>query len=661
MISTGTVDLPGVVDRALGSSHPSAGEGPRKQLLSWLHALHEDDQACAAALAGKLEWLLARAPVEALGRWIVTGLRLHAGDRARLRAYLALADARAIESLDREIAEGGARHVATSIAWLLEGLTERPITIQARDRDDLYAAPLRPTLTPTHLLLPNDYTALDGADRYRLYRTAAAHAAAHLLHSTPARPAGKLKPMSLAVISAIEDARVERLLLRDYPGMRRWFADALAHALQPGALSFAALISRMNLALIDPHYQDDNYWVNKSRTLFESQALLGLDDYAAFRHIGSVLANDLGQMRVPFRAELYRVPAAYRDDNSFLWASDGERAQTREIELEQPPAIPQGPRPTERSDADPRPEASATHEVELGRHAYPEWDDRVAVMRSNWCTVIDKLPSWRTVRRDLGSPSIPGAGQALRLVRAHRFSRAHRLRRQWEGDDLDLNAAIEVMVAQRARMATDPRLFIRSAHQERTSSVLVLLDLSESTNDRLHAAGPSLLDIEKQAALLLARAVAHGPDRIAIHGFSTNTRAEVSNYRLLEFGSPLDDVAESMIACAPARHSTRMGAALRHAVRAFAGEPSGNRIVLLVTDGAPSDVDVHEPGYLVEDARAAVHEAREEGIHVHGLAVDPQGHAYVRRIFGWGHFDIVDDPRALPARLCRLYARLSAA
>lgn len=660
MTSAGALDLTAVVDRALVSSRQSPSEGLRKQLLSWLHALHEDDPACAVALASKLALLLARASVEALGRWIVTGLRMHVGDRSRLRAYLALADAHAVKSLDREIAEGGAQGVATALAWLLEGLTERPIAVHARDRDHLYAAPLRPTLTPTHLLLPNDYTALDGADRYHLYRAAAAHAAAHLLHSTPGRPAGKLKPMSMAVISAIEDARVERLLLRHYPGMRRWFADALAHALQPGALSFSALISRMNLALIDPSYQDDNYWVNKARDLFESQASLGLEDYAAFRHIGSLLANDLGQMRVPFRAELYRVPAAYRDDNTFLWTFESETAQSLEIELQDPPAAPRGQRP-KGDDADPPPDAPGAHEIELGRHAYPEWDHRPAIMRSDWCTVIDKLPSWRTLDGDPGSKAIAGAGQALRLVRAHRFSRAHRLRRQWEGDDLDLNAAIEVMVAQRARMATDPRLFIRCANQDRTSSVLVLLDLSESTNDRLDAAGPSLLDIEKQAALLLARAVAQGPDRIAIHGFSTNTRTEVSNYRLLEFGSPLDETAEAMIACAPGRHSTRMGAAVRHAVRAFADEPSDNRIVLLVTDGAPSDVDVHEPGYLVEDARAAVHEAREEGVHVHGLAVDPHGLAYVRRIFGWGHFDIVDDPHALPARLCRLYARLSAA
>ena len=82
-------------------------------------------------------------------------------------------------------------------------------------------------------------------------------------------------------------------------------------------------------------------------------------------------------------------------------------------------------------------------------------------------------------------------------------------------------------------------------------------------------------------------------------------------------------------------------------------------MVLLVTDGAPSDVDAHDPNHLIEDARAAVLEARAEGQQVHCLAVDSAADAYVRRIFGWGHFDIVDDPHALPATLCRLYARLS--
>lgn len=653
---------------------------PRVLLSAWLEELNEDDPACARAVEDRLAALLEHASIEAVGRWILTGLRLHADDRNGRRAYLSLANGPSIESLHREAASGGVERWAPSLGWFLRGLTGRSILIQPLDQGRLYAAPLRPSLTPTHLLLPGDYTVLDGSDRSRLYRAATAHAAAHLLHSPAGLPAGKLKPMSLAVISAIEDARVERLMLRTYPGMRGWFVDALTLALQPRALSFGALVSRMDLVLMDGNYQDDNYWVNKARDLFEAQATIDLDDYAAFRRIGSLLANDLGQMRVPFRSELYRVPAPYRDDNAFLWTHEDSRAQPQEMVLESPPPGPSRPPapppPPSSDDAQLPSEETGKREEELRRTTYPEWDHRVAVLRKDWCTVIDKLPSWRTAMTGAkaAAPARIG-GEALRLVRARRLSRAHRLRRQWEGDDLDLNAAIEVMVAHRAGIPAEPRLFIGSASEVRACSVLVLLDLSESTNDPLNDTGACLLDLEKQAALMLARAVkavspstphaaatAHGTaDRIAIHGFSSNTRAGVDNYRLLDFGAPLDARAEAMICTAPGRHSTRMGAALRHAARTLSHEVSQHRVILIVTDGAPSDVDVHDPAYLIEDARTAVLEARAEGLQVHCLAVDAAADVYVRKVFGWGHFDIVDDPHALPATLCRLYARLSSA
>ena len=211
-----------------------------------------------------------------------------------------------------------ARDPLPSLALLLNGFTGAAMHVQARRRTALDAPPLRPVLTRTHLLLPDDVGALDGGDRHRLYRAAVAHAVAHLRHSQASLPSRTLKPMSVAVISAIEDARVERLLMREYPGLRGWFMEFLVPGAQLPGLGFAALISRMNLALIDPRYQDDNFWVNKARSLFEAQAK-DLSDYAAFRAIGSILANDLGQMRVRFDPGQYTVPAPYRDDNSFLW------------------------------------------------------------------------------------------------------------------------------------------------------------------------------------------------------------------------------------------------------------------------------------------------------------------------------------------------------
>ena len=114
------------------------------------------------------------------------------------------------------------------------------------------------------------------------------------------------------------------------------------------------------------------------------------------------------------------------------------------------------------------------------------------------------------------------------LKRSRRLSRRQRLRRQWEGDDIDLNAAIEAVIDQRLKLSPDLRLFLRAGYEERTSSILILFDLSESTNDCPGGGLHSILDVEKRAALLLANAVMQSGDRIAVHGFSSNTRAEVN-------------------------------------------------------------------------------------------------------------------------------------
>ncbi|MDN6882648.1 VWA domain-containing protein [Variovorax sp. CAN2819] len=510
----------------------------------------------------------------------------------------------------------------------------------------------RAVLTGRKLLLPES-TGGPG-----LRRAMVAHAIAHLRHSQPARPAHMLRPMGIAIVSAIEDARVERLLCRDFPGLHGWFAASLPPAPDPLDLGFAALVSRMDRLLLLPASQDDNHWVNKARRLFEETAAnAGLEDYDTFRAIASVLANDLGQMRVRFEPRDYTVPAPWRDDNSYLWDfGEADVPPDEAIALHQP-----GARPPPPSDAGEATLLEAGSDMELGRYTYPEWDRKLERLRPDWCTVIEKLPAWQGLSPAREETALNGERvQPLALPRARHLDRTHRLRRQWEGDDIDLNAAIEVLVDRRLRLRPDARLFMRAGKGPRPSSVLVLLDLSASANDPgAHAA--SLLDIEKQAALLLAASNARGIDRLAIHGFSSNTRAEVYYYRLLESGRPLDAPARAMIGAVRGRYSTRMGAALRHAAALMRDEPPGQRAVLLVTDGAPSDIDVHDPRYLIEDARQAVAEAREAGVRAACIAVDGAADAYVRRIFGWRNYCIADDARSLPARLARMSARLAAA
>ncbi|RTD92362.1 VWA domain-containing protein [Variovorax atrisoli] len=514
----------------------------------------------------------------------------------------------------------------------------------------------RPVLAGRRLLLPAS-TSASG-----LRRAMVAHAVAHLRHSQPARPAHALRPMGIAIVSAIEDVRVERLLCRDFPGLHGWFAASLPPAPDALDLGFAALVSRMDRLLLLPASQDDNHWVNKARRLFEETAArAGLEDYDAFRAIASILANDLGQMRVRFEPQDYVVPAPWRDDNSYLWEfAETQTAPDEAIALQQSGARPAPPPPDAQDEGGALP-PDAAGDIELGRYTYPEWDRKLERLRPDWCTVIEKLPAWQGLlpAREQAAPGNERVAP-LALPRARHLDRTHRLRRQWEGDDIDLNAAIEVLVDRRLRLRPDARLFMRPGKGPRPSSVLVLLDLSASANDPgPHAA--SLLDIEKQAALMLAASNARGIDRLAIHGFSSNTRAEVYYYRLLEPGLPLDEPARAMIGALRGRYSTRMGAALRHATSLMRAEPPGQRAVLLVTDGAPADIDVHDPRYLIEDARQAVAEAREAGVRAACIAVDGAADAYVRRIFGWRDYCIADDARSLPARLARMSARLAAA
>lgn len=520
-----------------------------------------------------------------------------------------------------------------ALSLLLQGLGGRTLAVQRTELP-------RPVLTPTHLLLP----ALDAAQQ----RAAVAHAAAHLLYSPAAQPAQDLKPLAQAVIAALEDARVEQLLLQALPGVRQWFLPPLRAAVQPHGLSCAALLSRLGLALMDEAYADGNHWVHKARTLFAAaRAQHGLHDYAALRRIASVLANDLGQMRVRYEPQQQSVAAAYRDDNSYLWQHAASADQATELQAPAPPLPGAGDAPPAQA---PPPDAS-----EPVWH-YPEWDYRLQQERAHWCTLREPpLPA-----APAASPAAADVGTVLALPRARRLDRAQRLRRQWEGEELDLDAAIDVHIAQRLRLAPEARVFRRTGRSAPGASVLVLLDLSASTLDRAAGGALSLLELERQAALLLARSARAGGDRLAVHGFSSDTRERVRYLRLLDFDAPLDTAAQARIAGVPAAGSTRMGAALRHATALLGREAAPLRAIVLVSDGAPSDVDVFDARYLVADAQAAVQQARRAGIATHALAVDPGADAYVRRIFGWRHYRIVDAPQRLPAQLGALYARLAA-
>lgn len=630
-----------------------------EQALADLCTLFDETAVAAPGLvtdlASHIGYLLNTLDVAGLRRWILTGLRLYPNHPAKLAAFFRLEDPLAAQCMVSEtqgISFERARH---ALELYLTGFGQHEIELQARVQRHLNAPALRPVISDASLALPDHYLAWDGGLRGDVYRAAAAHALAHLYFSPRHQPAGKRKPLLLTMLGLIEDARVERLMALRYPGLRALWGRFHVASGARGELDFASLSSRLARALHDPAYEDQNHWVNKGRELFLAVAD-DLENIAAFVEVGSILANDLGQMRVRFNPQAYVVQPAYRDDNSFLWRFDSDPPDTPPEESMSQQSIQI--EPTD-SSADQAMTVSPI-EVDQGmRWHYPEWDQKAELMRERWTTVIDNSAADKAQR--MAAAGLRSNSRKVSLdTRARLLDRGVRLRRQHEGEELDLNAVIETRISQRARLAPDPRIFQRPGKRRRHASILLLLDLSESTNDAVMGTFVSLLDLEKRAASLVAQSIDADYDRLAIDGFCSDGREKVHYVRIKDFDEPFSTPQEQALNKQQGALSTRMGAALRHAGWRLDTEATEKKILLLVTDGEPSDIDVADKNYLIDDAREAVHALAIRGITVFCLTLDPRADQYVKTIFGASNYLIVDKAMTLPAQLNSALIRLAA-
>ena len=513
---------------------------------------------------------------------------------------------------------------------------------------------LRPIITAHNVLLPAPRFSPEIERLNVMQRASIAHAAAHLLYSTPARDVTRLKPMGVAVVSAIEDARVEYLLIKRLPGVRRWFCQAMQEKVDASSV-FSAMITRLSYGLLNDQVQMDDYWVSKARNLFFSaMTASGLEDYDEYRTIASILANDLGQMRIQFNAQAYVNPVKYRDDNSYLW---NFRSQQSEPELSIDHSQTQSMQTLHT-------EHSGDHlqnvKFEMQTYLYPELDYRSGIERSDWCTILEFRHGQHVASR--------GADLSQKITRkklrsyknnARALSR-QKLFRQQEGDLLDMNAVVDNIALARQGVMGDGDHYIRHTLRKKSVSLLLILDLSASVGNLVPGQAQTILELEKAAAMMLADYALEQGDRIAVHGFCSDRRTGVHYYRYLDFDQPFSSTGLEALQNASHQFSTRMGAALRHSVNFFNDAQTDARAIILMTDGAPSDIDVFDPQYLVEDARAVVRQSIKKGIDVYGLVMDPTTVEQTKKIFGAARHRIVSRAQSLPLHLESLYRQIKA-
>lgn len=624
-------------------------DGDFAELTDLLGQIATEAPEEALALVRRLEGIPdALADLTGLRKWALHGLQRFRDDRPRRLAYFEWEDM--LVFADRRTESDTAFLMAQRdmLMHYLAGFGVTKHRIELHDPQNAKLAPPSISITHETVRFPRRFAGVEPAQRHALCRAAMAHAAAHLRYSKLSRPAGNRLPVLLALMSLVEDARVERLMMQDFPGLRGLWGGFHVATRQSAGFDFSGLTARLARALHDPAYPDTNPWVTKGRLLFEEAAHIDLNDLAAFDHVGRLLAVDMEKMRQGVTRN-YRVQPSYRDDNALLWnmnaalPEDEVRTVVREdFEVRPNQPLPPDPRRTD---------------VDLRRRTrYPEWDHRLDAVRENWTTVIDSPTASRrgAMRHFASHPRVRIRGLDRTPDRALRLSRLP------EGDELDLNAAVDNSIHQRAGLVPDGRIFRRHGRRRRGTAIVLLMDLSVSTQRFVPGSFTPVIEVEKRAADLVAKALNTERDRVAVHGFASNGRHEVNYQHIKDFDEPFDAEPQARLAKLRGELSTRMGAALRHASAALQTERADHKVILMLTDGEPSDIDVVEDDYLVEDARHAVTSAASMGVRTFCLTLDRKADSYVRRIFGARNYLIADRADAFAGQTGQALVKLIA-
>jgi nitric oxide reductase NorD protein len=633
-----------------------------------------------------IEVLLGQLTLGGLRRWATWGAHAHRTNFEEQINYFSLKSKESLAMLQKERKGTLFIDVQRRINMYLRALWARDFFMRPTSGDFEVREGYKPFIEDYFLHLPDAFDDFEGVPGLELYRATAAHCAAHLVYTKVPISAETLNPMQMAVISVIEDARVESLSIQAFPGLRQTWARL--HTVQAGQAETAGdYLNRLARALLDSDFQDDDPWIAQGRSLF-AQAAERMTDNTISWEIGVTLAHELLQKRLAYNPRTDLLSAPYRDDNRYFWEFvefDFNKSQSagfenikqvrkhvsvmefvNEIDCETAGddaqeiwVMPEEFFPYEDNGVSYN-ESEGKEPVSEPYH-YAEWDYQIQLERPAWATVQEKRSKTGDLQiiNQITADNKQIASRLKFMLDAMQPQGVQRIRKLEDGDEIDINAAISSMIDFRMGVQPDPRIMMRSVRKVRDISVMVLLDLSESTNEKVLGQDQSVLDLTRQACVLLSDAINKIGDPFAIHGFCSDGRHDVEYYRFKDFEQSYNEVPKSKLAGMTGQLSTRMGAAIRHATHYLNSQRTSKKLLMVITDGEPADVDVRDPQYLRYDAKKSVEDAARNGISTFCMTLDPRADQYVSRIFGAKNYMIVDQIARLPEKLPLLYAGLT--
>lgn len=287
----------------------------------------------------------------------------------------------------------------------------------------------------------------------------------------------------------------------------------------------------------------------------------------------------------------------------------------------------------------------------------PEWDYKRRELRPDYCRL-----QWMVAADATASPLPPHLRRTARRLRQQFEALAPSrtwFRAQEEGSEIDLDAyerfATQRMIGQ---VAEDGRLYRDMRQGTRELSCLLLADLSLSTDAAIND-NARIIDVIRDSLHLFANALDATGDRFALYGFSSRHRDHVRYHLLKSFDEKYGAKIRGRLEQLKPGYYTRMGAAIRQSTRLLAQQGGKQKLLLILTDGKPNDLDQYEGRYGIEDTRMAIQEARRQGLRPFCVTIDKEGRDYLPHLFGNSGYVVIRRPSELPQQLPLLYAQLT--
>ncbi len=682
----------GAVITLLFSSLPTVAKrlGDAQLVRGYLTLIHQLASTAARGLRPMLthiDELLCKLTLSGLRRWANFGAQAYRRDFNNLTSYFNLESADSRAMLEKERRGVLFVKIQRKLNFYLRALWGRDFFLRPTGAD---YTDFRPYIENRILYVPDALDDTDDIAGLELYRATAAHMASHMIYTTASLSAEQLSPAQLFFIGLLEDARIEYKAAQNFPGLKKlWKALMLIEYEEKAEHETIPVLEKIALQLLDSNVKSNDKPLNHFAEKFHAEIEANQDDNHFSWMMGVELYNLFaGRKAVPSLRilERYRIP--YRDDNRIIWhyedinwdaGAEYLPASQRQVRYKVSPLMMAHEVDCELAGDDAQEiwtcsdlmhfyeddltDNARSFNEEWGKEPisdpfhYQEWDYQIQLHRPDWATVYEcRLPKGDPQAiDDILTEYKPIAHRIRQIIDLLTLAGVQRQRGMEDGDEIDINAAVDAMISLRMGEQPNPRNVL----QTRDLSVVVLMDLSESTNEPIGDSEKTVLQLTREAATLVATAINGIGDPFALHGFASDGRHDVQYYRFKDFNQHYDDEVKARLAGMKGGLSTRMGAALRHAGHHLLKQQERRKLILLVTDGEPADIDEQDPQHLRHDTKKAVEELYSSGVLTYCLTLDPHADNYVKRIFGENNYTVIEHVDRLPEQLPLLFASLT--